>query len=206
MDASQLTRIRMEKAQLYVSRNKPVDSSLQTYRTMLTAASGGCTTPNNSTVGFVEQCPSPTAVPVGVTMRDGVVLAREYRTKTQEDHLRLGSQGSGSAVTSCDSVALRNAGRAECSGPSRTSTVRGISYTTPGCGTATSAVYYEPGSYDLAHPDPNLLVPAPCGIKGAELQRTIKAPCAPVDTPLYINGAWTHQTKTEAVYPLPPSA
>ncbi len=205
MDASQLIRIRMEKAQQYVSRNKPVDSSLQTYRTMIAAASGGCTTPNNSTVGFVEQCASPTAVPVGVTMRDGVVLAREYRTKTQEDHLRLGSQGSGSFKVSCDSVALRNAGRAECSGPSRTAAPIGISYMTPGC-EPNSSVYYEPGSYDLAHPDPNLLVPAPCGITGADLQRTIQAPCAPVDTPLYINGAWTHQTKTEAVYPLPPSA
>jgi hypothetical protein len=204
MDASQLTRLRMEKAQQYVNRNKPVDSSLQTYRTMLVAASGGCTTPNNSTVGFVEQCASPTAVPVGVTMRDGVVLAREYRTKAEEDHLRLGSQGSGSFKNSCDSVALRNAGRAECSGPSRSSTVLGISYMTPGC-EPNSSVYYEPGSYDLAHPDSRLLVPAPCGPVGADLQRTIRAPCAPVDTPLYVNGAWTHQTKTEFVYPPPPS-
>ncbi len=204
MDASQLTRIRMEKAQQYVSRNKPVDSSLQTYRTMLVAASGGCTTPNTATGGYVEQYASPTATPVGVTMRDGVVLAREIRTKTEEDHLRLGSQGSGSFVRSCDSVALRNAGRAECSGPSRTSTVRGITYMTPGC-EPNSSVYYEPGSYDLAHPDSRLLVPAPCGIVGADLRRTTKAPCAPVDTPLYVNGAWTHQTTTEAVYPLPPS-
>lgn len=194
----------MEKAQQYVNRNKPVDSSLQTYRTMITAASGGCTTPNASTTGFVEQYASPTAEPVGVTMRDGVVLARQLRTKTQEDHLRLGSQGSGSVTRSCDSVAFRNAGRAECSGPSRTSTVRGITYMTPGC-EPISSVYYEPGSYDLAHPDPNLLVPAPAGIIGADLHRTIQAPCAPVDTPLYVNGAWTHQTTTETVYPPPPS-
>jgi hypothetical protein len=194
----------MEQAQKYVSRNKPVDSSLQTYRTMITAASGGCTTPNASTVGFVEQYASPTAEPVGVTMRDGVVLARQLRTKTQEDHLRLGSQGSGSFKVSCDSVALRNAGRAECTGPSRTAEPLGITYMTPGC-EPNSSVYYEPGSYDLAHPDSRLLVPAPCGPIGADLHRTIQAPCAPVDTPLYVNGTWTHQTTTTTVYPPPPS-
>lgn len=194
----------MEKAQQYVNRNKPVDSSLQTYRTMITAASGGCASPINPTIGYVEQYASPTATPVGVTMRDGEVLARQIRTKTQEDHLRLGSRGSGSYTVSCDSVALRNAGRAECSQPSSATAPLGITYTTPGCET-NSSVYYEPGSYDLAHPDPNLLVPAPAGIIGADLHRAVQAPCAPVDTPLYINGAWTHQTTTISVYPPPPS-
>ena len=204
MDASQLTRIRMEAAQQYKSRAQPaVDASLQTYRTMIKAAAGGCLPQPATPTGFVEQCPSCDNRVVGVTQIDGTTV-RQTRTLVQEGHLRLGSQGSASQFVSADAVAYRRAGRAECAGPAPSAV--GITVPTPGCGDCATAVYGEPGRYDPLHPDDRLLVPAPCGIP-AEERRVVPAPCAYDSTPYYdpVAATWTHQDRGSVVYPALPS-
>jgi len=214
MDASQLIRIRMENAQKFVARAQPVDSSLNTYRKMITAASGGivggqpASQPRTSgvsgqaaTPGYVEQYSSSTVEPVAATLLADGSRPVQYRTLAQESHLRLGSQGSGSFKYSCDSVALRNAGRAECTGPAPNA--QPLALPTPGCDS--SGVYYEPGSYDLAHPDDRLLVPAPCA-PTHDQRHVVQAPCANDGTPVYINGSWSNIPSNKAIYPLPPSA
>ncbi len=209
MDASQLIRIRMEKAQKYVARAQPTDSSMHTYRTMIQAASGGCPAPTPrtsgvsgqaATPGFVEQYSSRTAEPAGtVVTPDGTYVTR-YQTLAAEGHLRLGSQGSGSLKYSGDSVAYRNAGRAECTGPAPNGTP--LALPTPGCDD--NGVYAEPGRYDPAHPDSRLLVPAPCGIPQVA-PHYVTPPCTNDGTPIYLNGAWSNIPNRDVVYPLPPS-
>ena len=214
MDASQLIRIRMENAQKYVSRSQAVDSSLHTYRKMITAASGGIVggapaiQPRTSGVsgqaaapGYVEQYSSSTAEPVAATLLADGSRVVQYRTLAQESHLRLGSQGSGAFKYSCDSIALRNAGRAQCTGPAPNG--EPLALPTPGCDS--SGVYYEPGSYDLGHPDSRLLVPAPCA-PTHDQRHVVQAPCANDGTPVYLNGAWSNIPGNHAVYPLLPSA
>lgn len=214
MDASQLIRIRMENAQKFVARAQPADSSLHTYRKMITAASGGIVggqpaiQPRTSgisgqagTPGYVEQYSSPTAEPVAATLLADGSRPVQYRTLAQESHLRLGSQGSGSFKYSCDSVALRNAGRAECTGPVPNGAP--LALPTPGCDS--SGVYYEPGSYDLGHPDDRLLVPAPCA-PNHDQRRVVPAPCANDGTPIYLNGSWSNIPSHKAIYPQLPSA
>jgi hypothetical protein len=209
MDASQLIRIRMEKAQKYVARAQPTDSSMHTYRTMIQAASGGCPAPTPrtsgvsgqaATPGFVEQYSSRTAEPAGtVVTPDGTYVTR-YQTLAAEGHLRLGSQGSGSLKYSGDSVAYRNAGRAECTGPAPNGTP--LALPTPGCDD--NGVYAEPGRYDPAHPDSRLLVPAPCGIPQVA-PHYVTPPCTNDGTSIYLNGAWSNIPNRDVVYPLPPS-
>jgi hypothetical protein len=214
MDASQLIRIRMENAQKFVARAQPVDSSLNTYRKMITAASGGivggqpASQPRTSGIsgqaaspGYVEQYSNPRAEPVAATLLADGTRVIQTRALVQEDHLRLGSQGSGSFKYSCDSVAYRNAGRAECTGP--VANGEPLALPTPGCDS--SGVYYEPGSYDLSHPDERLLVPAPCAPTHDE-RRVVPAPCANDGTPVYLNGAWTNVPSNKVVYPALPSA
>ena len=214
MDASQLIRIRMENAQKFVARAQPVDSSFNTYRKMITAASGGIVggqpamearqsgvSGQAATPGYVEQYSSSTAEPVAATLLADGSRAVQYRTLAQEGHLRLGSQGSGGFKYSCDSVALRNAGRAECTGPAPNG--EPLALPTPGCDS--SGVYYEPGSYDLGHPDSRLLVPAPC-IPDHDQRRVVPVQCANDGTPIYINGSWSNIPSNRAVYPLLPSA
>jgi hypothetical protein len=205
MDASQLTRIRMEAAQQYKSRAQPaVDASLQTYRTMIKAAAGGCAAQPAQPLGLVEQCPNCDNRVVG-TVQVGDTFVRQTRTLAQEGHLRLGSQGSASQIVSADAIAYRRAGRAECAGP--TPSAVGITVPMPGCGDCSGAIYGEPGRYDPLHPDPRLIVPAPCGIP-AEERRVVQAPCANDSTPYYdtVAGTWTHQDGGHLVYPLLPSA
>ncbi len=205
MDASQLIRIRMEAAQQYKSRAQPaVDASLQTYRTMIKAAAGGCLPQPATPTGFVEQCPNCDNRVVG-TVQVGDTFVRQTRTLAQEGHLRLGSQGSASQIVSADAIAYRRAGRAECAGPAPSAV--GITVPTPGCGDCETAVYGEPGRYDPLRPDDRLLVPAPCGIP-AEERRVVPAPCAHDSTPYYdpVAAQWTHQDRGTLVYPVPPSA
>jgi hypothetical protein len=201
----------MEQAQKYVSRAQPTDSSMHTYRTMIKAASGGCPPPAGlprvsglsgqaSTPGYVEQYNNPRSEPAGtVVTPDGTYVTR-FQTIAAEGHLRLGSQGTGSLKYSSDSVALRNAGRAECSGPLPNGTP--LALPTPGCGNA--GVYLEPGRYDPNHPDDRLLVPAPCGIPQV-VPHYVPPKCTFDGTPLYIDGAWTNQPDNKVVYPQPPS-
>lgn len=214
MDASQLIRIRMENAQKFVARAAPVDSSLNTYRKMITAASGGivggqpAAQPRTSGIsgqaaspGYVEQYSNPLAEPVAATLLADGSRAVQTRALVQESHLRLGSQGSGSFKYSSDSVAYRNAGRAECTGPVPNGAP--LALPTPGCDS--SGVYYEPGSYDLGHPDARLLVPAPCAPTNDQ-RHVVPAPCANDGTPVYLNGVWTNIPSNKVVYPALPSA
>jgi hypothetical protein len=204
----------MENAQKFVARAQTVDSSLHTYRKMVTAASGGivggqpAVQPRTAGIagqaaapGYVEQYSNPVAEPVAATLLADGTRVVQTRALVQESHLRLGSQGSGSFKYSCDSVALRNAGRAECTGPAPNA--EPLALPTPGCDS--SGVYYEPGSYDLNHPDSRLLVPAPCA-PTHDQRRVVPAPCANDGTPIYINGGWSNVPSNKAVYPALPSA
>lgn len=211
MDASQLIRIRMEKAQKFVARAQPQDSSMHTYRTMIKAASGGCPAPTPrtsgvsgqaATPGFVEQYSSRTAEPAGTVVTPNGTYVTRVQTVAAEGHLRLGSQGSGSLKYSSDSVAYRNAGRAECTGPAPNGAP--LALPTPGCDG--NGVYAEPGRYDPAHPDSRLLlVSAPCGIPQVA-PHYVTPPCTNDGTPIYINGSWSNLPNGNVTYPLPPSA